>query len=50
MNREKMENKKLVIWDWNGTLLNDVDICIESMNTMLKSRNMPLLTSDRSRL
>lgn len=41
-----MENKKLVIWDWNGTLLNDVDVCIDSMNTMLKIRNMPLLTED----
>ena len=28
-----------VIWDWNGTLLNDVDRCIAQMNQMLKKRN-----------
>lgn len=39
-----MENK-LIIWDWNGTLLNDVDACIETMNRMLNKRNMNLLSS-----
>lgn len=32
-----------IIWDWNGTLLDDVDIVIEAMNRLLKRRNMPLL-------
>lgn len=41
-----MQNKKLIIWDWNGTLLNDVDSCVNAMNIMLKRRNMNLL--DRS--
>ncbi|PLX03860.1 MAG: HAD family hydrolase [Marinilabiliales bacterium] len=31
---------KAIIWDWNGTLLNDVDICINSMNQLLVGRNM----------
>ncbi len=39
--------KKLIIWDWNGTLLNDVDACVTAMNIMLKKRNMPLLTTER---
>jgi phosphoglycolate phosphatase len=39
--------KALVIWDWNGTLLNDTGTCITSMNYMLASRGMPLLTEDR---
>jgi phosphoglycolate phosphatase len=26
---------KHVIWDWNGTLLNDVDVCLSSMNELL---------------
>lgn len=29
-----------VIWDWNGTLLNDIDWCIRSINQMLKKREM----------
>ena len=35
---------KLIIWDWNGTLLNDVDACVETMNRMLNKRNMNLLS------
>lgn len=31
-----------IIWDWNGTLLNDIDLCINSVNSLLKDRNLPL--------
>jgi phosphoglycolate phosphatase len=31
---------KLIIWDWNGTLLNDMDACILSVNTLLEKRRM----------
>ena len=34
---------KAVVWDWNGTMLNDVHICVDSINVMLKKRNIPLL-------
>jgi phosphoglycolate phosphatase len=33
-----------IIWDWNGTLLNDTDICIDSMNYLLHQRNQPVLS------
>lgn len=33
-----MNNTNTIIWDWNGTLLDDVDICIESINELLDSR------------
>ena len=36
-----------VIWDWNGTLLNDLDHCISSINVLLKKRNLPLLDDQR---
>jgi len=36
-----------IIWDWNGTLLNDVDIAIESMNRLLRDRNLMPLTFER---
>lgn len=32
-----------LVWDWNGTLLNDVDICVESINQLLTARNIPAL-------
>lgn len=38
---------KHIIWDWNGTLLNDVDICISTMNKILRRRNLPLLYKEK---
>lgn len=40
------KNKKAIIWDWNGTLLNDVEICIDCMNKLLGARNLSLLDQD----
>ena len=31
---------KHIVWDWNGTLLNDLWLCIESINFVLESRGM----------
>jgi phosphoglycolate phosphatase len=47
----KMESSKYthIIWDWNGTLLNDNWLCVEVMNTLLVSRHLPLLTLERYR-
>ena len=39
--------RRTVIWDWNGTLLDDVDVCITSINRLLSRRNFPLMTRDR---
>ncbi len=36
-----------VIWDWNGTLLDDLDLCVEVMNGLLRRHRLPLL--DRAR-
>ena len=33
-----------IIWDWNGTLLNDVGTAIDSINYLLKDRKLPPLT------
>lgn len=32
-----------IIWDWNGTLLNDLDLCVDSINSLLKKRSLKLL-------
>ena len=29
-----------IVWDWNGTLLDDLWLCIESINFILESRGM----------
>lgn len=31
---------KHIIWDWNGTLLDDAWLCVEILNRMLKRRDM----------
>jgi len=36
-----------IIWDWNGTLLNDVDIAIDAINQLLHERNLEPLTLER---
>ncbi len=35
-----------IIWDWNGTLLNDIGASLASVNDMLERRNMPHITID----
>ena len=41
-----MKNVETVIFDWNGTLINDVWLGVKAMNIMLEKRNMPLITED----
>lgn len=36
-----------IIWDWNGTLLNDLDICIDAINKLLIRRQLSLMTRER---
>lgn len=31
----------LVLWDWNGTLLDDVALCVDALNRLLKRHNYP---------
>lgn len=32
---------KNVIWDWNGTLLDDIDISMEALNRLLEEQHLP---------
>jgi len=36
--------QKTIIWDWNGTLLNDAGLALFAINAMLRKRNLPQLT------
>lgn len=35
----------VIIWDWNGTLLNDLGLCVSSINVLLEQRKLPVLNS-----
>lgn len=41
---------KHIIWDWNGTLLNDTVLCLNIINGLLKSKNLRTLTLEDYRL
>lgn len=38
-----MSNIQHIVWDWNGTLWNDTELCIEIMNEMLRERDLQAL-------
>lgn len=40
---------KHIVWDWNGTLLDDLWLCLESINFVLESRGMPKVSKDSYR-
>ena len=37
---------KLIIWDWNGTILDDWRLCFDIENELLAERGMPLITEE----
>lgn len=37
---------KHIIWDWNGTLLDDLGLCLKIINNMLAARNLPSISRD----
>lgn len=43
-----MINKyKHVIWDWNGTMFNDVELCVEVGNNLFRKKNVPLMDIEK---
>ncbi|MBP6978963.1 MAG: HAD family hydrolase [Bacteroidales bacterium] len=48
MNQTQQEIR-VIFWDWNGTLLDDVRVCMAAMNEMLSRRQKPLLTLEHYR-
>lgn len=40
-----MKDYKCIIWDWNGTLLDDVALNIKIADTMLTSRGLDTIES-----
>jgi phosphoglycolate phosphatase len=44
-----MNNYKHIIWDWNGTLLDDVGLCVDIINGILLKKNLSSLSLDKYR-
>lgn len=36
-----------VVWDWNGTLLDDVQACVDAINILLSRRSLPCVTKEQ---
>ena len=41
------KNYKHIIWDWNGTLFNDVELCADIMNILLTQESLPNISTKR---
>ena len=37
----------VIFWDYNGTILDDVGVCVSVINTMLNRRNLPAISYDK---
>ena len=35
---------KEIIWDWNGTLINDTSLCVDILNKILRLQNQPSIS------
>jgi len=44
-----LSDYKHVIWDWNGTLFSDVEICCDIMNYLLTKRGMEKISLEKYR-
>ena len=40
-------NFKYVIFDFNGTILDDVDLCLSLLNEMLNLKGLPSITKEK---
>ncbi len=41
------KNVNTILWDWNGTLLNDMHICIAVINMLLTKRKKPVINAEQ---
>lgn len=44
-----MSHWKHIIWDWNGTLLDDTDICVQVLNELIAEAGLVPITPERYR-
>jgi phosphoglycolate phosphatase len=44
-----MKKNRTILWDFNGTLLDDTQVCIDAINILLKERNKEGISPERYR-
>ena len=42
-----LKKYKHIIWDWNGTVLDDLDLCVDVANNLFSKKNVPTLTVEK---
>lgn len=42
-----LQKYKHIIWDWNGTILDDVELCVDVGNNLFRKKNIPLMTVEK---
>ncbi len=47
MNLPPLHRYRYILWDWNGTLLNDSWLCVDIMNNLLTQYGKPAMTLER---
>jgi len=40
---------KHIIWDWNGTIINDVELCVDVGNNLFRKKNIPQISVEKYR-
>ncbi|HET6513137.1 MAG TPA: HAD family hydrolase [Candidatus Kapabacteria bacterium] len=45
-----VQHKQHIIWDWNGTLLNDLEHNVATMNFLLEHEGLPAISEEQHRL
>ena len=43
----ELKKYRHLIWDWNGTLLDDAWLCRDIMNRQLRRRGLPMLSQEK---
>ncbi|MCP5064481.1 MAG: HAD family hydrolase [Ignavibacteriae bacterium] len=38
---------KHIIWDWNGTILDDLELCVNVGNNLFRKKNIPAITTEK---
>jgi phosphoglycolate phosphatase len=46
---QRTEKYKNIIWDWNGTLIDDLDIAVKSICTLLVEHELPEISVEKYR-
>lgn len=41
-----LKTKTHIIWDWNGTILDDVNLCVDVLDMILKKYGLPLVSKE----